>query len=100
MSADRWQDREVGLTVLLLAMLATVAIDAWAVVVLWRWFLVPAGMAAISMRTAVGVDLIANLIHRQSAAGVAPTWSNLINRVVLVPALCMGVGLLFRWWLS
>jgi hypothetical protein len=93
------EDDSLGLASALFLLACGVVIDSWVVVKLWSWFLTPIGVAQISMRTAVGIDSIANMIIRPRIGGAAGNWSDAISRVFLYPALVFGVASLARLWL-
>lgn len=90
----------IGCLVLLLAIPTTVILDAWVIVRLWTWFVVPLGAVAITMRTAVGMDLIANLIHRpHTSMNGNVDWAAIFGRVVLLPLWALAVGAAALRWL-
>ena len=71
----------------------TTLIDAWVVVTLWRWFIVPAFAASpMTMGTAIGVDLLVNLIHRPSGMPAELKLGDVLTRIFLVPVVALGIG--------
>lgn len=77
--------------------------NGYVLTILWRWFLIPASVPDITLKTAVGINLIAAFLV--TAPWAASTDDNtdapavLKAAVRLVLAAGFGLGALFSGWL-
>lgn len=76
-------------------------VQAWAVVTLWDWFLVPNGIRSINMVTAIGISLIFSLFHHHSNISkndsskpreVEVILGELAGHMFLTPTVAVGIG--------
>ena len=98
MSKDDDDVTALGCLILLLLGPATALLDAWVIVKLWSWFMVPMGLSAITMRIPVAVDLMANLIIRPRSDG-SMKWNDVVARVLFVPLVALAIGWCAARWL-
>jgi hypothetical protein len=59
----------VGCIIMLLATPFTAVLNGWVLSVLWAWFLVPLGVPAINVVTAIGVALVVAYMTYQLQTG-------------------------------
>lgn len=82
----------------------SVALRGWAVSVLWGWFVVPLGVAAIGMWNAAGISLIAGFLTYRSDLTTKDDndkspWDAVIRATavaVLLPMLMLAFGAAYR----
>lgn len=87
-----WLDKPIRLRYLPLVAATSLLLDGAVVVALWRWFLVPAGLPPITLRVAIGADLVINLLHRGASA--QRTVAGFIASTLVVPMLTLAAGAL------
>ena len=71
--------------------------DAFVLLKLWGWFLVPLGLPPISLWWALGLSV---LFWHVVPKGYPPTYDDglkLLGRQVAVAIVCPGIALLFGW---
>jgi hypothetical protein len=83
------------IALIILAITTVAAIwEAFALKVLWGWFLVPLGLPAIGMAHAVGLALIATLLTHQAPSNMTSDerQSQVIGWGLATPAVALIVG--------
>ena len=93
-AAEKESATDVGVGSVLL--LGSAFLGAWALVLMWRWFIVPIGAPAIGYWNAMGVGLVSALLMH--APGRVRTGTTLERGVeaVLQPLVVLGVGALIH----
>ena len=107
MSAKSKSDRDavgVGCVIVMLWMPVSVLVNAWTASVLWGWFVVPLGLAQISIAHAFGLALVSRLFvglgreddSRDPEATPSKLFITGLTRAVFLPAIVLGLGWLAR----
>jgi hypothetical protein len=65
--------------------------QAWAVSVLWGWFIVPLGLPAIGIAAAIGLSVTMSALRGRRNGPGEKGWGSLAKTVVQ-PWFCLGVG--------
>ena len=88
-------------------MSAHVALEAWAIKLLWAWFIVPQfHLDPLSTKSAIGLGLVAALLTHQvqpeikSDESKSKTATKYLARVFFVPITAVAIGRVVLWWFS
>ena len=75
-------------------------VGSWAIMSLWAWFLVPAGLPAISMLTAFGVDLLVTLLTFHAPRGYSEVEPEEVTLRLWRYGICFPLSFLAAGWLA
>lgn len=87
-----------GLLILLLT-LPAVAWEGFVLSILWRWFLVPLGVAPVGVWAAAGIALVVGVLTHQTPSEPPegdPDFAWWLTKATLIPAWCLLVGWLIH----
>lgn len=69
-------------------------------VTLWRWYMVPFGLPAISIPQGLGLALIVGfLTHQERHDTDDDTWGRDVISALITPPLVLFFGWVYSWWL-
>lgn len=86
--------KAIGVLTSAFALLAvSVAIQGWAVVMLWNWFVAPLGARGLDIAGGYGLCLLGRLVvdAQRGSSNTKPSWEKAIG-AALVPVALVGVG--------
>ena len=91
------------LTTIVITPLA-IFLRAWALCVLWRWFLVPIGLPVLTYEQASGISIIFGFLCPQpppinGQESGAEKWVRAIIVAFVLPLVSVGMGAFVRWLL-
>jgi hypothetical protein len=72
--------------------------QAWAISVLWGWFLVPLGLPAIGIATAIGISAILSALHQSRKSPGDEGWKS-VGKAALKPWFLLAIGWIAKQFL-
>jgi hypothetical protein len=88
------------------ALVVTMAVmRGWVLSIMWDWFIVPLGVAALSIPAAIGVALVVGLLTHSSSGSNSTEKGELSDRagrlvgLILSPLLILGMGAIVKRFL-
>lgn len=89
----------LGFIIALLMIPLTVALNGWALSILWSWFVVPIfGLPALSLASALGLSIVVSFMTHQDVdceqpdRSMSATWSRVVAITVGRPLLALLMG--------
>jgi uncharacterized SAM-binding protein YcdF (DUF218 family) len=71
-------------------------LEGWVLSVMWRWFIVPLGVPALTIPAAIGVALVVGMLTHQTRNSDEIEWETLLASAFINPLLALVVGWMLR----
>lgn len=70
-----------------------VILNAWALSVLWRWFIAPFSLPTLTIAQAAGISVIFNFLIREAVnVDEDINWYKIIAKAIVPPIISVGIG--------